>query len=88
MEKPTYRKFSNKVYPTIESVGYLCNLLKNRPWAQSNYLVSLLDFDERINLLWKNFWTFLGEMKIQPKDVFEMFWRKYQVNLYRIKTGY
>lgn len=88
MKKPTYKKFSKEVYPTIESVGYLCNLLKNRPWAQSNYLVSLLDFDERLNRLWNNFWIFLGNMQIQPEDVFELFWRKYQVNLFRIKTGY
>ena len=88
MEKPSYEKFSLSVYPVIEGVGYLCNLLKNRPWAQSNYLVSLLDFDERLLLLWKSFWIFLGGMKIQPKDVFELFWRKYQVNLFRINTGY
>ena len=88
MEKPTYSEFSMRVYPTIESVGYLCNLLKNRPWAQSNYLVSLLDFEERIGYLWTDFWQFLGSMKIQPEDVFELFWRKYQVNLFRIKTGY
>lgn len=88
MVKPTYKRFSIWVYPVIENVGYLCNLLKNRPWTQSNFLVSMVDFDERLNLLWKSFWVFLGNMKIQPKDVFELFWRKYQVNLFRIKTGY
>ena len=80
--------FGVKAYPVIESVGYLCNLLKNRPWAQSNYLVSLIDFDERLNLLWNRFWHFLGDMKLTSEDVFEMFYKKYQVNLHRIRTGY
>ena len=88
MEKPSYKDFSNDVYPVIEAVGYLCNLLKNRPWAQSNYLVSMLDFNERLEDLWLKFWKFLGNMKLQPKDVFELFWRKYQVNKFRIETGY
>lgn len=88
MEKPSYKDFSNDVYPVIEAVGYLCNLLKNRPWAQSNYLVSMLDFNERLEDLWFKFWKFLGNMKLQSKDVFELFWRKYQVNKFRIETGY
>jgi len=88
MEKPDIFRYSINAYRVIEKVGYLCNLLKNRQWAQSNYLVSLFDFDERLSDLWDEFWRFLGRMKVQPEDVFEMFWRKYQVNLFRIKTGY
>lgn len=75
-------------YPIIEKVGWLCNLLKNRPWAQSNYLVSLQDFDERLLALWKTFWMYLGDFNLSDEDVFEMFYRKYKVNEFRISTGY
>lgn len=82
------REYSIHVYPIIEKVGYLCNLLKNRPWAQSNFLVSMIDFNERLTSLWVEFWSFLNYMKVSPTEVFEMFWKKYQVNIYRINTGY
>lgn len=81
-------EYSLHVYPIIEKVGYLCNLLKNRPWAQSNFLVSMIDFNERLEDLWVEFWRFFDYMRISPEDVFEMFWKKYQVNIYRIETGY
>ena len=87
--KITYKdEYAIHVYPIIEKVGYLCNLLKNRPWAQSNFLVSMIDFNERLTDLWIEFWVFLDYMGVSPIDVFEMFWKKYQVNLHRIRTGY
>lgn len=84
----TLQEYSVMVYPVIEKVGYLCNLLKNRPWAQSNYLVSLTDLDIRINELWTEFWKFLGELYLSSEDVYEMFYKKYMVNKHRIETGY
>lgn len=81
-------EFALSVYPLIEKVGWLCNLLKNRPWAQSNYLVSLQDFNERLEMVWWLFWSFLGDMDLSKEDVFEMFYRKYKVNEFRISTGY
>jgi len=88
-QKPLYLdEYSKIVYPVIEKVGYLCNLLKNRPWAQSCFLVSMTDFEIRLNELWEEFWKFFDYMRISPTEVFEMFWKKYQVNLHRIRTGY
>lgn len=84
----TLEYFSLIVYPVIEKVGYLCNLLKNRPWAQSNYLVSLLDFDERVSELWDEFWSFLSRLGVNPKDVFGMVYKKYIVNVDRVGSGY
>ena len=80
--------FSVMAYPVIEKVGALCNLLKNRAWAQSNYLVSLQDFNERADELWLSFWKFMRDLWLSPEDVFELFYRKYMVNQFRISTGY
>lgn len=82
------KDFSLAAYPVIENVGALCNLLKNRPWAMSNYLVSIYDFDIRLEILWNSFWAFLGNMCLSERDVFEMFWKKYKVNQHRIESGY
>ena len=78
----------SQTYVIVEAVGYLCNLLKNRPWAQSNYLVSLLDLDIRLKLLWDKFWLYLGEIGLTAEAVFEMFERKFEVNKFRISSGY
>lgn len=87
-------KFNDKkeifaeTYRVVEAVGYLCNLLKNRPWAQSNYLVSMLDFSNRLSELWEIFWGYLFKWGLTPEMIFEMFERKFEVNKFRIQTGY
>lgn len=85
---PSFKKFSIMTYPLIHNVGNLCNLLKNRPWAQSNYLVSLFDFNERLEKLWINFWKYLGKLGIDKITLFDLFERKILVNQFRMKTGY
>lgn len=85
---PTYTECAIEFYNIIDKVGYLCNLLKNRPWAQSNYLVSLYDFNKRIYDLWVSFWNMLKNFGISKSLLFELFERKYIVNKWRIRTGY
>ena len=33
-------------------------------------------------------WELFNYMRVSPREVFEMFWKKYQVNIHRIETGY
>lgn len=84
----SFKKYSKLTYLIIHQVGLVCNLLKNRPWAQSNYLVSLIDFNKRLDDLWKIFWKYLGKLGIDKYSLFELFEKKYIVNQWRIKTGY
>lgn len=75
-------------YQLVEATGYLCNLLKNRPWSQSNYLVSMVDFNERLESLWCLFWQALGALNLGPDEIFDLFARKLSVNLFRIRSKY
>lgn len=75
-------------YNLVHRVGWTCNLLKNRPWAQSNYLVDLLQFKERMTDLWIYFWTWVGGLGINKIMLFDLFERKVEVNRFRIKSGY
>lgn len=84
----TYDECAYFFYLIIQDIGNLCNLLKNRPWAQSNYLVSMVDFNERLHKLWGTFWNVMWWLGLTPQEVFELFERKYEVNKWRIKTGY
>ena len=79
---------SQLFYPVIHKVGWLCNLLKNRSWTQSNYLVSMFDFDNRLHELWGSFWLMLRYLGLSKEDVFDLFERKLLVNEWRMKTGY
>lgn len=85
---PNFKNFSKLTYPIIHNVGKVCNLLKNRPWAMSNYLVSLYDFNENLKNLWISFWKYLGKLGINKKVLFDLFERKILVNQWRMKTGY
>lgn len=84
----TYDDYSRYFYLIVDDIGYLCNLLKNRPWTQSNYLVSMMDFNERLDKLWKDYWTMLWKIGLNMNKIYELFERKYEVNKWRIKTGY
>lgn len=66
----------------------LCNLLKNRPWSQSNYLVSLDEFNERLKDLWETFWRGIFKLGVNSYGIFENVERKYLVNRHRLNTGY
>lgn len=75
-------------YKIIEQVGMLCNLLKNRPWSQSNYLVDMVLFEERLIDLWHYYFKVLNYIGIGQKELYDIFSRKFEVNKFRIKTHY
>ena len=85
---PTLNSYSIWGYKVIESIGKLCNLLKNRPWSESNYMVSIVDYNKRAMNLWFDFWTFISFLGLTSKDLFEIFWKKYIVNIHRRETHY
>ena len=75
-------------YGVIEQVGKACNLLKNRPWKSSQYLVDLFVFEENLKKIWVKFNELCGIVNINEKDLFEVWSLKYQVNTFRLKTRY
>lgn len=77
-----------ETYRIVEATGKLCNLLKNRPWSQSNYLVSMIDFEERLDNLISIYLNYLSLVGMSSEKLFDLFARKMSVNLFRIRTGY
>lgn len=72
----------------IKQIGLTANLLKNRKWRQSQYLVDLLIFERRFRLVWMYFKELLASMGISDKELFDLWSLKYQVNLFRLSTHY
>ena len=81
-------KIKPDLFDIIQSIGELTNLLKQRPWRESQYPVDLLTFKNRwievINL-------FLNTLIVQGIgfDILSNIWsKKYQVNKFRIESNY
>jgi hypothetical protein len=76
------------MYSIIQEVGNTCNLLKNRPWKQSQYLVDLYIFEHLFKNIWILFNILCCQVEIKEEELFEVWSLKYQVNKFRIKTRY
>lgn len=75
-------------YQVIEKVGAACNLLKNRPWKESQYLVDLELFEPLLRQVWEEFNTLCIRLDLSKQRLFEVWSQKYQVNVYRLSTNY
>lgn len=81
-------KIRADLFDITQSIGELTNLLKQRPWRESQYPVDLLTFRNRwievINL-------FFNTLIVQGIgfDILSNVWsKKYQVNKFRIESNY
>lgn len=72
----------------IGTIGMTANCLKNREWRQSQYLVDLVVFENRLKSIWPAFIVVLYHAGLSETQVKELWSLKYQVNLFRIKSKY
>lgn len=72
----------------IGTIGMTANCLKNREWRQSQYLVDLVVFENRLKSIWTAFIVVLYHAGFSETQVKELWSLKYQVNLFRIKSKY
>jgi antitoxin component HigA of HigAB toxin-antitoxin module len=72
----------------ITSIGLTANLLKNRKWRQSQYLVDLYIFEKRFKDIWNRFEYLVYWSGISKEELFDQWSLKYQVNEFRINTKY
>ncbi len=77
--------FSLKV---IKTIGLTANLLKNRKWRQSQYLVDLLVFENRFKEIWKEFEYLVYYSGITQEELFQQWSLKWQVNIFRLESKY
>jgi hypothetical protein len=89
-ENERYRVGDIKVelYNLIQSIGELTNVLKLRPWRQSQYPVDLMTFKQRWVKIWHEFWLMLRWQGFGFEEFKEVWSKKYQVNKFRIDSNY
>lgn len=80
--------FEENILELIKTIGLAANCLKNREWRQSQYMVDLVVFEERLWNIWAMFAMLFGSIGVTEDKVRELWSLKYQVNLFRIKSKY
>lgn len=80
--------FEENILELIKTIGLAANCLKNREWRQSQYMVDLGVFEERLLSTGAMFAMLFGSIGVTEDEVRELWSLKYQVNLFRIKSKY
>jgi len=85
------RTFASMCY----RVGYftmrlaiVCNTLKNKPWKQTQMITDKNYFYEMLRLTWIAFIQLCIVAEIEPQDLFDLYFRKMQVNQFRQRSNY
>jgi hypothetical protein len=76
------------LWEMADAIHYATNKLKSRPWTQANFKVDRLKFDERSEKIFGLMWTIIAKVFASQEDFLDHFYRKYKVNMDRIRTGY
>lgn len=82
------KDFAGDLLTLIGNIGMTANCLKNREWRQSQYLVDLVVFEDRLKRIWTCFVIMFEHLGLSENRVKELWSLKYQVNLFRIKSKY
>lgn len=80
--------FGENILELIKTIGLAANCLKNREWRQSQYMVDLVVFEERLWNVRAMFAMLFGSIGVTEDKVRELWSLKYQVNMFRIKSKY
>lgn len=80
--------FAGDLLTLIGNIGMTANCLKNREWRQSQYMVDLVVFEDRLKWIWTCFVIMFEHLGLSETRVKELWSLKYQVNLFRIKSKY
>lgn len=80
--------FAGDLLTLIGNIGMTANCLKNREWRQSQYLVDLVVFEDRLKWIWTYFVIMFEHLGLSENRVKELWSLKYQVNVFRIKSKY
>lgn len=80
--------FAGDLLTLIGTIGMTANCLKNREWRQSQYMVDLVVFEDRLKSIWPAFIVVFEHLGLSETQVKGLWSLKYQVNLFRIKSKY
>lgn len=78
----------NQLWLIVRELNNARNLLKNRPWKQTEVMTKELDFQESLVKSFIYYLGYLADRGFDQDKVVTLFNRKQALNLWRIKSGY
>ena len=88
ISEQTHESEAFHLWQVTYQINIARNLLKNRPWKQTQVMSKELEYQEAVV---KSFLMYLGFLAINgftQSSLFELFYRKQQLNLWRQGSGY
>lgn len=78
------------IYVTIlQPIGNAMNRLKNKPWKQTHIVTDYEAFLDCLMPAWLGFFRVLNHRyDLTPQDIFTLYFKKSEVNKFRIRSGY
>lgn len=76
------------LFEIIYELNIARNLLKSRPWKQTQVMTKELDFQYSLVKAFYLYMGFLGIQEFSEESIYRLFFKKQKLNLWRQKTNY
>lgn len=83
-----YNNAEQNLWSLTLCIGRLGSTLKNKSWKKDQVVTDQKNFNYEIRESWFGFMNVFGCYSMTAKKVFEIYWKKSEVNLFRIRSGY
>lgn len=72
----------------VQELGMTMNCLKNKPWKQSHMRTDKEAFYDRLERVWLTYMGILAVSGMEATDIVDIYFKKSQVNGFRIRSKY
>lgn len=72
----------------VTELGMTCNHLKNKPWKTSHMLTDLTSFKDRLMDALSEYVVLCKCAGLTVEDLYDLYFRKHEVNKFRQRSGY
>lgn len=72
----------------VYNLGLMCNCLKNKPWKQTQMLTDRVKFEQYLKISWAHLVRILFQNNLTTKDIYNLYFKKQEVNKFRIRSKY
>jgi len=83
-----YSSLCRDVGRTVEALAVACNCLKNKPWKSTMILTDVEYFITRVKVVWCRFAELCQRSGLNSDKIFDLYFRKSEVNKFRIRSDY
>lgn len=84
----SYPSIAMRTAEVVEKLAVACNCLKNKPWKQTQMFTDVDAFISYLRNTWRQFIVLCAVAGIGPDYLFELYFKKSQVNQFRVRSQY